>query len=301
MLVVLISKSGNTMETTVNFEWLYALFSKKFGDTWLHRIVVISNDNSTLFLKAQEKKWHTLNIPEKVGGRFSVLTSAGLFPLLVAGFDIQAFVGGAQAGREQALVFSDTNPFLQRAITRYLWYTSGFTIETLFLFSPQLKALGGWYRQLTAESLGKESATTRKLVALFPEVACGPEDLHSTEQLYLGSLRTQSTSFLSIRVAPGNTITDGEGVLEKKEVMGKKVSDIVSAIQQGVEKTYRDHKKPFIKTELATLSLYDLGEFMQGVMIETMLLARLFGVNAFDQPDVEHYKKETQAILRRLS
>lgn len=298
ILIVLISKSGSTIETTVNFEWLYSMLYKNLGDGLSGRVVVVSDKSSALFSSAQEKGWHTLTISEKVGGRYSVLTPVGLFPLLVAGFDVQAFIQGAKSGREQALVFNNDNPYLQQAVTRYIWYTSGFTIETLFLFSAKLKGFAGWYRQLTAESLGKKSLSTRAPVALLPEIAYGPEDLHSIEQLYLGSLRTQSTIFLSVKDVPQVSISD-QNILGKQEIVGKNAGDIMQAIQTGVERAYMKNGKPFMKTQLATLNPFDLGEYMQGVMIETMLLAHLLDVNAFDQPDVEHYKKETQAILQQ--
>ncbi len=292
-LIIVISKSGTTTETVANFAWLYAGLQSKFGDLVDQRVVAISNEGTPLALEALKKGWGILMIPHQVGGRFSICTAAGLFPLACVGIDVRGFLTGAQEGREAALADTDDNPYRTRALIRYVWYTSGYKTETLFPFHGQLTALCAWHRQLTAESLGKKSASGHP-VTLFPDRALGPEDLHATFQLYFGTLTDQSTTFLDVETIPEIQIPENALL---PVIAGKHMHSVVRAIEEGVRHAYRTSQKPFTNIQFGALTPHELGTWMQGTMIETMLLAKLLDVNAFDQPSVEEYKKETRRLL----
>ncbi len=293
ILVVVISKSGTTTETVANFTWLYTQLQSKFENAVDQRVVAISDDSTSLAAHAAEKGWGTLSIPHQVGGRFSVFTAAGLFPLACVGIDVRDLLAGAQEGRDVALAGIKDNPYCTRALVRYTWYVSGYKTETLFPFHERLATLCAWHRQLTAESLGKKN-TQGTPVTLFPDLAQGPEDLHATFQLYFGSLTDQSTTFFGVDDTPEIQLPENSLL---STIAGKNARDVVGAIEQGVEYAYRNSEKPFTNIYLASLTPHELGIWMQGTMIETMLLATLLDVNAFDQPSVEAYKKETQRLL----
>ncbi len=291
VLVIVVSKSGTTTETMANLAWLLERLTSKFEAAIARRVVAISDEGTPLLSHAQEKGWGTLIIPSPIGGRFSVFTAAGLFPLACVGVDVHDLVVGAQQGRAVALRDDDANPYLMRALVRYLWYTSGITTETLFSFHRRFVEVCAWHRQLTAESLGKQ--TNSGSVTLLPDCALGSEDLHAVFQLYF-SLTNQSTTFLHIEEIP--TVTIPAGWL--KDASSKQAHTIAQSIGQGVVQAYRKKKKPFASIHLERLTPYELGAWMQGAMIETMLLAHLLGVNAFDQPNVEAYKQEMRMLLR---
>lgn len=278
VLLIVISKSGTTTETMTNATWLLEKLSALFSTDIDRRIVAISDHDSPLSLRAQEKGWGRLVIPRQIGGRFSVFTAAGLFPLACAGVAVDDLLAGARSGRETALHDSGKNPYVERASVRYHWYVNGLEIETLFSFHKRLMGICSWHRQLTAESLGKQ--IDNGAITLLPDCALGSEDLHSVFQLYFG-LTNQSTTFLDVDDVP--TVASA--------------GEVLCAIEQGVQQAYRKKEKPFASIHFSDLTPYELGAWMQGAMIETMLLAKLLGVNAFDQPNVEEYKKETRRLL----
>lgn len=282
-LIIVISKSGTTLETTANFSWLYERCKTRFGDIDT-RIAVITDEGSPLAHEASEKKWHMLTIPHTVGGRFSVFTPVGLFPLACAGLDIRTVIQGAQEGRARAL--SQDSPHLDLALTRYLWYKAGFSTETFFVFHPHLLEAASWRRQLTAESLGKKNKLG-EAISLLPEVSLGSSDLHSIAQLYMGALTRQSTIFLSIEQTPNVSLS----------LLHKTAGEVMHILQSAVGSAYQESKKPYASVRLADGSVKELASWMQGAMIETMLLAHLFEVNCFDQPDVERYKKYVRELL----
>ncbi len=290
ILINAISKSGGTTETAANLEVIYEALKNKFGEID-DRIVVTTDENSKMQKAAEVKKIEFLNLPKNVGGRYSVFSAVGLFPLIVAGLDIVKLRRGAQNMRDVCLKKED-NPAAISASIIYLHYKQGKNINDNFIFMPQLESLGKWYRQLQGESLGKDGKGTT------PTVSIGSTDLHSVGQLYLGGPKDKITTF-----------TYGEG--EKDQVLvpqktdfnlvyaiaGKPIKKIIDAITHGVKKAYQNQRLPFMEVVLKDASEESLGEFMQFKMIETMYLGSLMGVNAFDQPQVELYKTETKKIL----
>ena len=301
VLLNVISKSGITTETVANFRILIDLL-RKYKEGYKDHVVVTSDRGSKLWKLAVKEGFTTLEIPRKVGGRYSVFSPVGLFPLGLLGIRIEDLLKGARQMRE-ACVDADLerNPAAIIACIQFNHYQEGKNISDLFFFSSDLESLGKWCRQLMAESLGKEfDRNGRKVnVGITPTVSVGSTDLHSVAQLYLGGPYDKFTTFISIENSRSRLLVplrDDYSDLVPG-IDGKSLDEILSAILEGTKEAFRKDKRPFIEISLPDKSESTIGQFMQLKMFETMYLGRLLNVNPFDQPDVEKYKKETRRIL----
>lgn len=292
ILLVIISKSGATTETIAATEVL--LSAGKHVAGIMQRIIAITDENSLLWRKAHEYGWHTLAIPSLVGGRFSIFSSVGLYPLAAAGYDTEGLCKGALDMRKLCLGKPfQNNPALFSAINLFLHNQKGFAVHDTFLFAPQLESLGKWYRQLLAESIGKDG------IGIIPTISIGSTDLHSMSQLYLGGPKKIITTF--VRIASKSKISvPVKGVLHDivQGIGSRPLSVIMNALLKGTETAYRKASLPFSECELQTISEKELGAFFQWKMMEIMYLGQLFGINAFDQPNVESYKIESRKCLK---
>lgn len=300
ILITIISKSGTTTETIANaqlFMRLLAEYDKSYADY----VVMITDKGSPLWSVAQRYAMHCLFVPKLVGGRYSVFSAVGLFPLGMMEIDVAALRKGAQSMREPC---TDTmimnNPAALRAAILYEQYRAGYAIHDTFLFSRSLHGLALWYRQLMGESIGKAENRqgTRVHVGITPTVSVGPEDLHSVTQLYLAGPYNRMTTFLSaphgdsLAVAATTPLDDAVPMIR-----GKSFATIMEAIERGTQKAYEYAKRPFMQLEFPEISAYTIGQCMQLQMVEIIYLGFLFGINPFDQPQVELYKKETRKLL----
>jgi len=300
-----ISKSGTTTETIANFEILLDLLQKHQRDC--RRCVVVTSDrDSNLWSLAAERNFDALEIPRLVGGRYSVLSPVGLFPLGLLGVNIRRLLEGARVARDMCVHENiKENPAAISASVKYLHCKKRKNIFDLFLFSNDMEAIGKWHRQLMAESLGKEfSRKGRKVnVGITPTVSIGSTDLHSVAQLYLGGPYDKFTTF--VRVERNKTdllVPKMEGHAELVPgIRGKSLNTIMDAIFEGTKIAFKRDKRPFIEVTLPDKSEYSIGQFLQFKMMETIYLGYLLGVQPFDQPDVESYKKEARRILSRTN
>lgn len=288
IIINAISKSGKTTETIVNLNIIASNvpFAKD-------RLVITTAYNSELWKAAQELDLDCLPIPNKVGGRFSVFSSVGLFPLACAGIDISDLLKGAMEARRVCLRKDVlNNPAAVSAIIIFLNYVKGKLINDSFFFHPELESLGKWYRQLMGESIGKNGK------GITPTVSIGSTDLHSMGQLYLGGIKDKLFTFISTETDTNDISVPQEPLLEiLEEVEEKSASEIMDAILAGVKIAFLKKDLPFTELILDDISPHSLGQFMQLKMIEMMILGELMGVNPFDQPSVESYKQETRKIL----
>lgn len=300
-MVVTVSKSGGTTETIMNTELLVAALQEAAVYA-PERVVAITDANSALELAAKQAGWYTLSIPAQVGGRYSVLTAVGLFPLALIGVDIDELLAGARDMREACLI-SDVadNPAAQSAAYLARAYEAGQTIHDSFIFQAELESLGKWYRQLLGESIGKEKNNRGEVVhvGLTPTVSIGSTDLHSVGQLYLGGPKDKVTTFIYCSDESTAHTMPKERMLPNMLSMldDARTSDVRTAILTGTQIAYQKQQLPYIEIELEGVTPYELGAFLQFKMIETMYLGALFAVNPFDQPNVEAYKTETKRIL----
>ncbi len=307
MQIILISKSGTTLETAINGALFIKLLKKYHPTSYTHLITVITDRNSPLWQSAQENHYLTLEIPPQVGGRYSVFSAVGLFPLALMGFDIEKLCEGAADELSTTL----ENPINNRAATSasilWLLYQQGFFVHDTFLFDSTCELLGKWYRQLVAESLGKRNSratsnteigphpTNFNPTGILPTVSIGTVDLHSLFQFYIGGPRRIVTTF--VQVKQNNQTLSVPASDDKLPTTGIPIAHVVEALCQSVQQVYTDDNRPFMTISLEKTA-YDLGAFMQMKMIETVLLGELLNVNPFDQPEVEKYKEKARLLLK---
>ncbi|PJE64338.1 MAG: hypothetical protein COU90_02710 [Candidatus Ryanbacteria bacterium CG10_big_fil_rev_8_21_14_0_10_43_42] len=304
VLVIAVSKSGGTTETIVNTEF----FMQKLKTVIVNvrdRLVVITDYNSKWWQVLEKDTDITrLSIPHIVGGRYSVFSAVGLFPLAAAGFDIKALRKGACDMRTLCAGNSiEENYAMQSAAVLYASAKKGKIINDNFFFHPECESLGKWYRQLMGESIGKEKDIDGVVVhaGITPTVSLGSVDLHSMAQLYLGGPRDKITTFVWSDVSGVKArIPERKDMLFPelvKDISGRTFEEIIHAIREGVKIAYQKNNLPFMEIILSELSEYELGMFLQFKMMEMMYLGKLMRLNVFDQPNVEAYKKETKNIL----
>lgn len=302
ILINAISKSGGTTETIANLEILLATLQERIPDI-KERFVITTDYNSKLWNRTKELGIAHLGIPAKVGGRFSALSAVGLFPLAACGIDIVSLRAGALDIRDAILSEKqDKNPAILSATTLFLQSKQGKNIADTFFFLPQLESIGKWYRQLMGESIGKEEDLDGKKVhtGITPTFSIGSTDLHSVGQLYLGGPRDKTTTFVyTHNYEKKATVPETMQFPLVSSIEGKRASDLMQAIHQGVTIAYQKQQMPFMEIELDKVDEKSLGAFLQFKMIEMMYLGKLLNVNTFDQPHVELYKIETKRILEK--
>lgn len=302
ILITVISKSGGTAETIANFEVIAAALTEKFGDV-TERFVVITDEGSKLWDAAGAQNIARLSLPKQVGGRYSVLSAVGLFPLQTVNIQIDQLQQGAAQVLDACLTEDGANLALQSAQVLAAHLQKGYIINDNFFFHPELESVGKWYRQLMGESVGKEHSLTGETVhtGITPTVSLGSTDLHSVGQLYLGGPKDKLTTFVSapnklVRVeVPQNRIFPELVPM----INGKTAEDIMDAILEGVQIAYQKADLPYMQVTLDGIDEASLGAFLQFKMLEMMYLGQLLNVNSFDQPNVEAYKVETKRLLEQ--
>lgn len=299
IILTLISKSGGTTETIANFEILMQPLKAKFEDA-LSRVVAITDEGSKLWQSAQEKGMACIALPATVGGRYSVFSAVGLFPLASVGVDVAALRRGAYDLLTHCI--QDEDIALRSAAVLAKAYSAGYIINDNFFFHPELESLGKWYRQLMGESVGKEQSLTGMTVhmGITPTVSLGSTDLHSVGQLYLGGPKDKLTTFVSAKPAVAVPVP-GDRVLPDLVPMidGKTAEDIMTAILEGVQIAYQKAELPYMEVVLGAIDETSIGAYLQYKMLEMMYLGQLLNVNSFDQPNVEAYKIETKRVLEK--
>lgn len=298
-LLTLISKSGTTTESIANFECFLELLKKHFPVHFAEYVTIITDKDSKLWHVAQKEQFACLEIPAQVGGRYSVFSSLGLFPLLCTGVNVELLRKSAQ---EMVAWCCNAdladNPAARSAMTLAYYSQQGYVIHDTFLFDPALESLGKWYRQLMAESLGKKNKANQAN-GMTPTVSIGSTDLHSMAQLYLDGPANRITTFIkvaqsdhTVRVPRYNhfdTLVSG--------IQGASLQSIMEAIFLGVQRAYEKQELPFMTLTLAQKDAFSIAQCMQLKMCEIIYLGYLQQVNPFDQNAVELYKRETRKIL----
>lgn len=302
LLVNIVSKSGNTTESVANFSLLHASLTERFPDI-ASRIVVTTDKDSALWKTGTNHGFGLLAIPAPVGGRFSVFSAVGLFPLFAAGFDVRAFQEGGKEMLDRVISEDrEVNWAMRSAEELFVAMQTGSSMLNLFYFHPELESLGKWERQLVAESLGKEKDRSGEVIhtGITPIVSIASADLHSMAQLYFGGPRDKFTMLIHAHEGKSVTIPK-EGPLSGlvSGLSGKSTTDVGDAIFQGVKAAYVANALPSAEVEFSEISAHVLGAYMEWRMATVIYLATLLKVNAFDQPNVEDYKKVTREILSK--
>lgn len=295
IVCVVVSKSGSTTETMLNASKVLELGKTTYGASFLSQVIFIG-DPDTKFLKAGKKeKVLCITMPVSIEGRYSVFTPVGLVPLMLLNIDVQSLCEGAQeaCAKKQQVMTEDA------AIHLASLALEGVHTVNFFTFNERLASLGLWYRQLLAESIGKQMTEKGRTFShqLLPIVSTS-EDLHSMVQLYLGGYKNIYTHFVHYSEAVSFKERSSSWLLAHIPFLNKKEFRVVQdAIKRGVITAYNDKKLPFRETTMEGCTAYDIGFFLASSMLEVMFLAHLFNVDAFNQPNVEDYKKHTRNLL----
>jgi glucose-6-phosphate isomerase len=293
LAVCVISKSGNTAETLVNAGVLLDLLEQKYQKAIYQQTIFIGS-SGTDFMKTGKRLGVTcVPMPENVGGRYSVATEVGLVPLALLGYDVDAFIAGVLDATHEE--FESVVAENAARINHYLG--KNFRHYNFFAFEKRLDKMGAWYRQLTAESLGKEFDNDKKPVTKgFVPTISTPVELHSAGQLYMSGFSGVYTDFVTFDDEENNFKIPKKGI--SKPYGRYNMQEIATALYGGVMAAYQERTLPYRSTIFDDGNLaYSTGLFMNMRMLETMYIAQLINVNAFNQPNVELYKNKTREIL----
>ncbi len=295
--LIVISKSGTTIEPALAFRILRMNMLRRFGAEDTRRRIVTVTDSSNGALRAMSEKYGyvSLSVPSNVGGRYSVLTAVGLLPIAVAGFDIERFIGGAREARECLMKKSEDNPAMIYAAYRNLMYRSGKKIEVFVNYHPKLKYLGEWLKQLFAESEGKD------LKGLFPATLDFTTDLHSVGQYIQDGERIMfETSILAgskeVEVIVPKSTDNLDGL---DYLVGRTLEDINYMAEKGTRLAHTSGNVPNIYLVLEKIDEWNMGQLFYFFEFSCALSAYMLGVNPFDQPAVEVYKNNLYKLLGR--
>ena len=290
-----ISKSGGTTETLTNTEVLLTELREIYGEKPYDRTVCIGNPGNPLLDAGKLVGAHVVTMHEAIGGRYSVFTAVGLVPLVLLGHDIDEILRGVEATTEEANEASTA----QGAATLFSYLGEGVRNVNFFAFDTRLEELARWYRQLAAESLGKEHTTegNKNSIGFIPTIST-PVELHSIGQLYFSGFPGVFTDFVTFDETSLNYSVSKDTKIAE-QLAGKSMREIHDAIQGGVVGAYKERSLPYRITTFERDLPFALGLFMGMRMLETMYLATLMNVNAFDQPNVELYKDITRDILNK--
>lgn len=296
VVLVISTKSGTTTETVALASIFIECFKFRYKKEYNKYIVVITDSGSPMADFAHTENMTYLTIPSHVGGRYSAFSAVGLFPLALLGYDIDALCRGARAVNNSL----ESNDIARSAAITYGFYASGVRIGNMFLFSADAASLGAWYRQLTAESLGKiqTGPTGNRGVGILPIVSIGSTDLHSMVQLYFANPISMLTTFVTFGSSCTLSVPESKDLKTNKTfIAGKTLKTLLSAIETGTMNAYQEASLPFVTLHIKNKSEESIGEFMQWKMIEIVMIAHLLDINPFDQPEVERYKLQTRKIL----
>ncbi|KAA6350327.1 Glucose-6-phosphate isomerase [termite gut metagenome] len=297
--VINISKSGTTTETALAFRLLKKQCEDQRGKEIARKVIVAITDaqKGAARVTADKEGYKSFIIPDNVGGRFSVLTPVGLLPIAIADFDIEKLVEGA---REMETASGVNIPFEKNlaaiyAATRNELYKQGKKIEILVNFNPKLHYLSEWWKQLYGESEGKENK------GIFPASVDFSTDLHSMGQWIQEGERSIYETVLSIEKTNHTlTVPSDEANLDGLNFLaGKRVDEVNKMAELGTQLAHVDGGVPNIRITIPELNEYNIGQLLYFFEIGCGISGYLLGVNPFDQPGVEAYKKNMFALLNK--
>ncbi len=294
---IVISKSGTTTEPAIAFRIIKSEIEKRYGKEEAKERIVAITDKARGALKtlATNEGYPTFVIPDDVGGRFSVLTPVGLLPLAAAGVDVEALVKGAQdmeAATAGDVPFAE-NPAAIYAAVRNLLYADGKKIEILASYEPKLQYIAEWWKQLYGESEGKEGK------GIFPASVTLTADLHSMGQYIQEGERQLFETVISVEESAHKVVieSDADNLDGLNFLAGKRISEVNRMAELGVKLAHVDGGVPNIRIEIPSINEYAIGALIYFFEKACGISGYILGVNPFDQPGVEAYKKNMFALL----
>ena len=294
--VNIISKSGTTTEPAIAFRIFKEKLEKKYGKEEAAKRIYATTDKAKGALKnlATEEGYESFVVPDDVGGRFSVLTAVGLLPIAVSGADIDKLMEGAASGREKALnnTFED-NDAVKYAAIRNILLRKGKSIEITANYEPSLHYFGEWWKQLYGESEGKDQK------GIFPAAVDLTTDLHSMGQFIQDGSRVMFETVINIDT-PREELTIGEEPVDLdglNYLAGKTVDFVNKSAMNGTILAHTDGQVPNFMVTVPEVNEFYLGELFYFFEFACGVSGYLLGVNPFNQPGVESYKKNMFALL----
>ena len=293
--VNVISKSGTTTEPAIAFRVFKALLTEKYGVEGAKDHIFVTTDRARGTLKkfSTEAGYETFVVPDDVGGRYSVLTAVGLLPIAVAGIDIDSMMQGAQDAMQKYLNPTKDNEAMMYATIRNALYRKGYSTEILVGYEPYMLMLNEWWKQLYGESEGKDKK------GIFPASVIFSTDLHSLGQYVQGGSRNLFETVISIK-NPGSEFVipeDKANVDGLNFISGKKLDYVNKTAMLATLIAHNDGGVPNILLELEDRSPYSFGYLVYFFEIACAVSGYMLGVNPFNQPGVEAYKKNMFALL----
>ena len=293
--VNVISKSGTTTESSIAFRMVRHMMLRKYTNSEIKERVFVTTDKEKGALKAfaDREGYNTFVIPDDVGGRFSVLTAVGLLPIAVCGADVKALLEGAAKMRRKIDEDGMDNDAYRYAMLRNLFYDDGKRVEILGSYEPSFRMMNEWWKQLFGESEGKDGK------GLFPASVIFSADLHSLGQYIQDGERILFETIVKQKEVrkemfiPANAVDiDGLGFLS-----GVKMSSVNDEAMMGTLLAHTAGGVPNLIVEYERRDEENLGELMYFFFIACAVSGYLLGVNPFDQPGVEEYKRNMYALL----
>lgn len=293
--VNIISKSGTTTEPAVAFRIFKSMLEAKYGVEGAKERIYATTDKAKGTLKelADKEGYESFVVPDDIGGRYSVLTAVGLLPIAVAGIDIDELMQGAAEARERLAVCDELNDCYRYAAARNILNRKGKKVELLAAYEPDFALMNEWYKQLFGESEGKDNK------GLYPSSVIFSTDLHSLGQYVQDGERMLFETVMDIRkprrdVSIVDSPDEGDGL---GFLAGQKLSHVNRMAMQGTILAHTDGGVPVIVLEMDSLAERELGYLIYFFEKACAISGYLLGVNPFDQPGVESYKKNMFALL----
>ena len=292
-----ISKSGTTTEPAVAFRVFRALLEKKYGKEGARERIFVTTDKAKGTLKkfSDEVRYETFVVPDNVGGRFSVLTAVGLLPIAVSGIDIDALMKGARDAANEYAANADieTNACMKYVAYRNIMYRQGKANEVLVSYEPYAAMLNEWWKQLYGESEGKDGK------GLFPASVIFSTDLHSLGQFIQEGKRNMFETVLSVKAMDSELKIpyDEANVDGLNFLAGVELDEVNKTAMKGTILAHIDGGTPNMLIELSDRNEYSLGYLLYFFEFACGVSGYVLGVNPFNQPGVEAYKKNMFALL----
>ena len=293
--IVIISKSGTTTEPAIATRALRWLLERRYGTEGAKKRTYVITDpvNGALRQMATEEGWESFSIPFDVGGRYSVLTAVGLLPMAVAGIDPMEVMRGACEAKAEYDIRSFENPVWLYAAARNLLYRKGKVIEIMEVFEPGFRMMGGWWQQLFGESEGKDGK------GIFPVCAEFTTDLHSLGQLIQQGERNMFETMVRFDPPVQELIIESDYKNQDglNYLAGKSLAFVNEQAFQGALTAHVDANVPVITMDMGELNAAKLGEIFYFFQLACGVSAYMLGVNPFNQPGVEFYKRNMFQLL----
>ena len=294
--VNVISKSGTTTEPAIAFRIFKKMLEDKYGQEEAAKRIYATTDKARGALKdlATKEGYESFVVPDDVGGRFSVLTAVGLLPIAVSGADIKALMDGAASGRELALneKFED-NEAMKYAAIRNILLRKGKSVEVLANYEPALHYIGEWWKQLYGESEGKDQK------GIFPAAVDFTTDLHSMGQFIQDGARIMFETVMNVEEAR-ETITiekEAEDLDGLNYLAGKTMDFVNKSAMNGTILAHTDGSVPNLMIKIPKMDEFHLGQLFYFFEFACGVSGYILGVNPFNQPGVESYKRNMFALL----